>query len=117
MCFSVNASFSAAARLLGIGTLTLKSALVTRQRRALPFAAITVVFAVQQLIEGVIWLTFAEERTRLHAVMTYVYSFFSHVLWPVYEPVAFLLMEHETKRRRALTAFTAAGAAAENLKS
>ena len=89
MYFSATASFSAAALLLGIVTLTLKSALVTRQRRALPFAAITVVFAVQQLIEGVIWLTFAEKRTRLHAGMTCAYSFFSHVLWPVYEPVAF----------------------------
>ena len=111
MCFSATASFSASALLLGIGTLTLRSALATRQRRALPFAAIPMLFAIQQLIEGVIWLTFTEEATRLQAVMTHVYSFFSHVLWPVYVPVAVLLMEPEGWRRRALIAFVAAGVA------
>lgn len=111
MCFSATASFSAGALLLGIGALTLKSALATRQRRALPFAAIPTLFAMQQLIEGVIWLTFAQEATRLNAKLTHVYSFFSHVLWPVYVPVAVVLMEPEGWRRRALAAFVAAGAA------
>ena len=40
MCFSATASFSAGAFLLGIGTLTLRSAMTTHERRALPFAAI-----------------------------------------------------------------------------
>ncbi len=111
MCFSATASFSAAALLLGVGTLTLRSALTAHQRRALPFAAIPLLFAVQQLIEGVIWLTFNDEATRLNSVMTHVYSFFSHVLWPVYVPVAVLLMEPGGWRRRVLIAFVAAGAA------
>ncbi len=111
MCFSATASFSAGALLLGIGTLTLRSALAARQRRILPFAAIPMLFAVQQLTEGVIWLTFAGEATTLDVVLTHVYSFFSHVLWPVYVPVAVLLMEPEVWRRRVLSAFTAAGAA------
>ena len=111
MCFSATASFSAGVLLLGVGTLTLRSALVTRQRRALPFAAIPMLFAVQQLIEGVIWLTFTEDGTQLNAVMTHVYSFFSHVLWPVYVPVAVLLIEPAGRRRRGLAAFVAAGAA------
>ncbi len=111
MCFSATASFSAAALLLGIGTLTLRSALATHQRRALPFGAIPLLFAVQQLIEGVIWLTFGDEVTLLNSVMTHVYSFFSHVLWPVYVPVAVLLMEPAGWRRRALVAFVSAGAA------
>ena len=108
MCFSATASFSAGALLLGIGTLTLKSA---RRRRELPFAAIPMLFAIQQLIEGVIWLTFDYEAPLLNSVMTHVYSFFSHVLWPVYMPVAVLLMEPAGWRRRALLAFVAAGAA------
>ena len=111
MCFSATASFSAAALLLGIGTLTLRSALAARQPGVLPFAAVPMLFAVQQLIEGGIWLTFAEEASRLNVLLTYVYSFFSHVLWPVYVPVAVLLMEPRGQRRRALTAFVAAGAA------
>ncbi|WP_300653891.1 DUF6629 family protein [Hydrogenophaga sp.] len=110
MCFSATASFSAGAFLLGVGTLTVRTALDTGQRRDLPFAAIPMLFAIQQLIEGVIWLTFTEDAPRLNAVMTQVYSFFSHVLWPVYIPVAVLLMEPLGWRHRALNVFVAAGA-------
>ena len=108
MCFSATASFSAGTILLGLGTLTLKSA---RRRRELPFAAIPLLFAIQQLSEGVIWLTFRYEAPQLNVVMTYVYSFFSHVLWPVYVPVAVLVMEPAGWRRRALLVFVAAGVA------
>ena len=111
MCFSATASFSAGALLLGIGTLTLRSALATRQRQALPFAAIPMLFAVQQLIEGVIWLTFRVDAPLLNSVMTHAYSFFSHVLWPVYVPMAVMLMEPNGWRHRTLIAFVAAGAA------
>ena len=106
MCFSATASFSAGAILLGIGTLTLKSA---SRPRELMFAAIPLLFAIQQLSEGVIWVTFHYEAPQVNAVMTHVYSFFSHVLWPVYVPVAVLLLEPSGKRRRVLLAFVAAG--------
>lgn len=108
MCFSATASFSAGAFLLGLGTLTLKAA---RRPRELPFAAIPLLFAIQQLSEGVIWLTFSHEAPQLNAVMTHVYSFFSHVLWPVYVPVAVLVIEPPGWRWRALLAFAAAGVA------
>ena len=108
MCFSATASFSAGAVLLGIGSLTLRSA---SRPRELAFAAIPMLFAIQQLIEGVIWLTFGDEATLLNSLLTHVYSFFSHVMWPVYMPVAVLLMEPAGWRRRALIAFVAAGAA------
>ena len=114
MCFSATASFTAGAVLLGVGTLTLRSALASRhsrQRCDLPFAAIPLLFAIQQLIEGVIWLTFRFDAPLLNSVMTHVYSFFSHVLWPVYVPAAVLLMEPAGWRRRGLIAFVAAGAA------
>ena len=114
MCFSATASFTAGAVLLGVGTLTLRSALASRhsrQRCDLPFAAIPLLFAIQQLIEGVIWLTFRFDAPLLNSVMTHVYSFFSHVLWPVYVPAAVLLTEPAGWRRRGLIAFVAAGAA------
>ena len=108
MCFSATASFSAGAVLLGFGALTLKSA---RRPRELPFAAIPLLFAIQQLSEGVIWLTFRYEAPLLNAVMTHLYSFFSHVLWPIYVPVAVLLIEPPGRRRQVLLAFAAAGLA------
>lgn len=106
MCFSATASFSAGTILLGLGALTLKSA---RSPRELPFAAIPLLFAIQQLSEGVIWLTFRYEAPQLNIVMTHVYSFFSHVLWPVYIPVAVLLIELPGWRRQALLVFVATG--------
>ena len=111
MCFSATASFSAGAVLLAVGALTLRSSMALHRRRDIPFAAIPLLFAIQQLSEGVIWLTFRVDAPLLNSVMTYVYSFFSHALWPVYVPVAVMLMEPNGWRRRALIAFVAAGAA------
>ena len=108
MCFSATASFSAGAVLLGIGTFTLKSA---SRPRELPYAAIPLLFAIQQLSEGVIWLTFRYEAPQLNAAMTNFYSFFSHVLWPIYVPAAVLLIEPAGGRRRALLVFVVAGVA------
>ena len=108
MCFSATASFTAGALLLGFGVVTLKSAKQPRERL---FAAIPLMFAIQQLSEGVIWLTFSADAPLLNTVMTHVYSFFSHVLWPIYLPVAVLMIEPPGGRRRALTALVVAGSA------
>ena len=108
MCFSATASFSAGILLLGAGVLAVQFA---RGPRELPLAAIPLLFAVQQLIEGVVWLTFRFEAPLLNAAMTHAYSFFSHVLWPVYIPVAVLLIEPAGWRRTTLWGISAAGAA------
>ncbi len=108
MCFSATVSFSAGAILLGLGTLTLKS---TRHARERLFAAIPLLFAIQQLSEGVIWLTFQQHAPQLNTVMTYIYFFFSHVLWPIYVPVAVLLIEPPGRQRLTLLVFVAIGAA------
>ena len=106
MCFSATASFSAGALLIVIGTLTLKSA---RRPRELAFAAIPLLFAIQQLIEGVIWLTFSVEAPLVNSAMTHAYSFFSHVLWPAYVPLAVWLIEPPGRRRQVLLVFVAGG--------
>ena len=108
MCFSATASFSAGALLIVIGTLTLKSA---RRPRELAFAVIPLLFAIQQLIEGVIWLTFRVDAPLLNSVMTHAYSFFSHVLWPAYVPLAVWLIEPPGRRRQVLLVFVAGGVA------
>ena len=108
MCFSATASFSAGVVLLGIGAFTLKAA---RRPCEWPFAAIPLLFAIQQLIEGVIWLTFSADVPLLNTVTTHAYSFFSHVLWPVYLPIAVLMIEPPGGRRRTLTALVLAGSA------
>lgn len=108
MCFSATASFSAGVILVGLGTLTLRA---VRQPRELLLGAIPLLFGIQQLIEGVIWLTFDHEAPLLNAVMTHLYSFFSHLLWPVWVPLAVLLIEPAGWRRKTLTLFVAGGVA------
>lgn len=108
MCFSATASFTAGAALLGIGAVTISRA---RGRAELPFALIPALFGVQQLIEGYLWLTFPDKAPHANSVLTYAYSFFSHVLWPVYVPIAVLLLEPEAWRRKLLAGIALAGAA------
>ena len=107
MCFSATASFTAGAVLIGIGAFT-----VSRVRRApeLLFALIPGLFGVQQVIEGALWMTFPDNSPHANFVLTYGYSFFSHVLWPMYVPVAVLLLEPEAWRRRLLVGIALAGA-------
>ncbi|MDP9051793.1 MAG: hypothetical protein M3O31_13905 [Acidobacteriota bacterium] len=77
----------------------------------MPFAAIPLLFGIQQLTEGVIWLTFSHDAPLLKQVMTYLYSAFSHVLWPMYVPFAVGHLEAVRWRKNAIFAFEAAGVA------
>lgn len=97
MCFSAPVSFASGAALTAGGALTLKKA---GERKFIPFAAIPLLFGLQQLIEGVIWVSFSAPT--LNTAATYAYSVFSHVLWPVLIPISVLLMERDASRRRVL---------------
>ena len=108
MCFSATASFTAGVGLLAIGAVT--TSRVSR-RAELPFALIPALFGIQQLIEGGLWLTFPDNAVLVNSVLTHFYSFFSHVLWPIYVPIAVLLLEPVAWRRKVLTAIALAGAA------
>jgi hypothetical protein len=108
MCFSAGASLAASAVLLGVGVLTIRSA---RGPRELPFAAMPLIFAVQQLIEGALWLTFDQDFSTLRTELTLAYVFFSHVFWPIYVPLAVMLMEPPSWRRRSLMLLATVGTA------
>ena len=107
MCFSATASFAAAAALLLIGTATTRQ---VERRADLAFASIPLLFGVQQLIEGALWLTFPDHAPLLNKVLTYAYSLFSHVLWPIYVPLAVLALEPAGRRRKVLGGIALAGA-------
>nr|WP_211660752.1 DUF6629 family protein [Modestobacter muralis] len=49
------------------------------------------------------------DLTGLQSWSTYVFSLFSHVLWPMFIPFAFLLVEPVRWRRRAISVFLALG--------
>ena len=106
MCYSASASFVAGASLSAIGVATLRKA---KTRTEIPFAMIPLLFGIQQLTEGVIWMTFHHEAPALKEAMTYLYSGFSHVLWPMYIPFAMGFLEAERWRKKAIYAFEVAG--------
>lgn len=108
MCFSASASFIAGTSLLAVGAVTVKK---TDRKTELPFALIPLLFGMQQIIEGVIWLGFRFDAPLLNALMAQVYSLFSHVLWPIYMPLTVLLLEPVLWRRKTLSAFLWVGAA------
>lgn len=106
MCFSASASFVAGITLSAAGVATLKQA---KRKTEIPFALIPLLFGIQQITEGVIWLTLRHDAPLLTRTMTYVYSIFSHVLWPIYVPFAISYLESAPWRKRTLLAFQAAG--------
>ena len=108
MCFSATASFIAGTALSAAGVVTIR---MTSRRAEIPFAMIPLLFGIQQLTEGMIWLSFRNESPLPNATLTFVYSLFSHVLWPIYIPFAVGLLETVPLRRKAVAACQIAGTA------
>ncbi|MBI1213458.1 MAG: hypothetical protein GC190_18515 [Alphaproteobacteria bacterium] len=107
MCFSATASFIAGSVLTVTGIATLR---MTSQKSEIPFAMVPLLFGVQQFVEGLIWLSLQNDLTA-NATLTFLYSLFSHVLWPVYIPFAVRLLEPVAWRRSAIAACLAIGVA------
>ena len=106
MCFSATASFVTGTALCAIGVAALRN---TKARTEMPFAIIPLLFGIQQSTEGVIWLSFSYDMPLLKQTMTYVYSGFSHVLWPVYVPLAMGLLELVPWRKKVIFGFGVVG--------
>ena len=106
MCFSATASFVAGTGLSVLGVATLRAA---RRRPEIPFAAIPLIFGLQQMVEGALWLSFRFDAPQLNLAMTYVFSVFSHVLWPVFVPFAIGRLETVAWRRRVIQVFQGVG--------
>lgn len=108
MCFSASASFIAGSALSIAGVATLR---MTARKAEFPLATIPLLFGIQQIIEGLIWLSFRDGTSPPDAALVFAYSLFSHVLWPLYVPFAVGLLENVPWRRKVLAACQVAGAA------
>jgi hypothetical protein len=108
MCFSATASFTAGAALTVVGGLTVRK---SQGGRELPLAMIPLLFGVQQLTEGVVWVTLGRDLPTVESWATFIYSTFSHVVWPILVPFAILLVEPRIWRRKAISAIGALGLA------
>lgn len=108
MCFSATASLSAAAVLAAIGVVAVARCSSPKLR---PYAAIPLLFASQQLIEGLLWLALNHDLPLLAMAASQAFNLFAHVLWPVYIPLAVLLLEPQPWRKTFLLCLALAGAA------
>ena len=104
MCFSATASFTAGTGLTLIGVATFRMA--PRKSDKL-FASIPLLFGIQQLTEGMIWLSLPASAF-LSALIVF-YLLFSHVIWPTLLPLSVSLMEKNRWRRNVLRVCTGVG--------
>lgn len=97
MCFSAAVSFSAAAVLLPLGTISVARAW-RDDRRFLALSVLPVLFSAQQLMEGLVWRS--GEAGDPAAVLRYslAYMFFSWLAWPVWVPLATYFIEPARRR-------------------
>ena len=91
-----------------LGVATVKKA---ERKAEIPFAMIPLLFGVQQIIEGMLWLSFRFDAPLLNVIMTYVFTLFSHVLWPIFVPFSIGLMETVAWRKKVISAFQITGIA------
>jgi len=100
MCFWAGASFGASAVLSIIGTAAIMKA------RTIPqglFAGIPVLFSIQQLAEGMLWLS--SKNLGLESWQPFfIYTFlvFALAVWPIWLPLTICMLEKDTRRKKIL---------------
>lgn len=105
MCFSPTASFAASGLLGAVGVASVYK---TREIKALPLAAIPLIFAIQQAIEGGLWESVGKSGANT-LLFTYIFLFFALFWWPAYAPFTMYLVEPVRWRRWLFILFGAVG--------
>ncbi len=101
MCFSTEASFTAAVLLGATGGATLKA---TSSRSQFFLAAIPFLFALQQLSEGLVWLHLSYQIGSNTLFFNAQRSFlmFAFLIWPIWIPLSLTVLEQVSWRRSLL---------------
>lgn len=109
MCFSAGASFASGVVISAIGIAAIYEVRKPSQR---VFALIPILFGIQQLSEGCIWLTLSGmDFMILRKISTYVFLITAQVLWSWVITLSVLLMEEEPRRRKILKGMLVIGIA------
>lgn len=107
MCFSATASFSAGAVLTGLGAVSLSKASSPREY---PFAAIPLLFGIQQIAEGFLWLSLTHpDYAHLQTGSMWFFLLFAQPIWPILLPWSVWLLEKNEKRKKRLAIFVKIG--------
>src|SRR5271170_1110023 len=107
MCFSATANFVGSGVLGAVGAVTL---FMVKHRRELLFAALPLLFAIHQFIEGFVWLgldgILSPTVTR---DMGAAFMLYAQGLLPFLLPLSVMLFEPNGKSRRRMLPFLALG--------
>jgi hypothetical protein len=109
MCFSATANFVGSGVLGAVGVVTLTR---VKHRRELLFAALPVLFAVHQFIEGFVWLGLDGDLSPAVAHdMGAAFMLYAQGLLPFLLPLSVFLFEPTAKSRRRMVPFLVLGGA------
>jgi hypothetical protein len=109
MCFSATANFVGSGVLGAIGVVTLTK---VKHRRELLFAALPILFAIHQFIEGFVWLGLDGILSPAVAHnMGGAFMLYAQGLLPFLLPLSVLLFESDASSRRRMLPFLAVGTA------
>jgi len=109
MCFSATASFGASVVLAAIGVASIKQ---VNHKSQVVFACIPLFFSVQQFLEGMVWVSFANPfNATLNSYATYGFLIFAQIVWPLWIPFAMVMVENKRKRHKIQMLFVAVGMA------
>ncbi len=107
MCFSANASFGAGIILAGISIVTLKKA---KQKSQILFAGIPLLFCIQQVAEGFLWLALSNPAyASVKQETTFVFLLFAQIIWAFYLPLSIFLMDKKENRKSIQQVFVMLG--------
>lgn len=108
MCFSADASFIAGAVLLPVGIYSTVQAL-RHDKRYFLFALLPLIFGMQQLIEGMVWLNWHEHNNFELYQSALEFTFIAFFLWPMYLPLSIYFLEPNQKRKKIIGFFSIVG--------
>ncbi|MBS0424336.1 MAG: hypothetical protein JSR71_07920 [Proteobacteria bacterium] len=108
MCFSAEASFIVSGTLLVIGASTIRKTVYSKD---FPVALIPLIFAAQQLVEGLLWVTLSHSDTSpIQFWLSNIYGVFIGIIWPLFAPFAVYYAETDNLRKKIIAAIGLAGA-------
>lgn len=107
MCFSAGASFGASVVLGTIGIVTVSKVKIPSQ---LPFATIPLMFAFQQLSEGILWVALSDvNHSQWSHWPALIFLVFAQLIWPIWIPFSIFRLERNNLRKKGLGVFLLMG--------
>jgi hypothetical protein len=97
MCFSASASFIAGTVLTSIGVASVNK---VNKKEYYLFASIPIIFGIQQMTEGFIWIGLNDPEKGYSAQLSsYLFLFIAQVVWPTWVPLSILFLDKKERRK------------------